>query len=161
MSANEKSVWSLLFASGYLKTVETRDIEAKLMFIIIDIFGICIYYYKYKLYFFTGGNMRRKNPVIMPKTKKKIAQVGDQIKLARLRRKYTAEIIAERAGISRATLWKIEKGDPGVAFGIYAKVLNAIGLGDDILLLAKDDELGRALQDAELLNKGKKKDIDK
>ncbi|MCR4746801.1 MAG: helix-turn-helix domain-containing protein [Lachnospiraceae bacterium] len=95
--------------------------------------------------------MRRKNPMIMPKTQKMLRQVGEQIKLARLRRKYTVELISERAGISRATLWKIEKGDAGVSIGIYAKVLTAIGLGDDILLLAKDDKLGRALQDAELL----------
>lgn len=101
--------------------------------------------------------MKKRKPVIMPKTEKMLCRVGEQIQLARLRRKYTTELIAQRAGISRATLWKVEKGDPGVAFGIYAKVLNAIGLGDDILLLAKDDVLGHALADAELLSKGKKK----
>ena len=77
--------------------------------------------------------------------------MGEQIKLARLRRRYSAKLIAERAGISRSTLWKVEKGNPGVAIGIYAKVLAAIGLGDDITLIARDDELGRAIQDAELL----------
>ena len=91
--------------------------------------------------------------VIMPKTIKQLEIVGEQIKLARLRRKYSTALIAERAGISRATLWKVEKGDPGVAIGIYAKVLAAIGLTNDITLLARDDELGRILQDAELLNR--------
>lgn len=84
--------------------------------------------------------------------------VGNQIRLARLRRKYSVTLIAERAGVSRQTVWKIEKGDPSVAFGIYAKVLQAIGLREDLLLIAKDDELGRILQDAELERKYKKTD---
>ena len=100
--------------------------------------------------------MPNKHP-IMPQMQKNLETVGEQIKLARMRRKLSCKIVAERAGISHATLWKVEKGDPGVAFGIYAKVLAAIGLPNDILLLAKDDELGRLIQDAELLNKGKKK----
>ncbi len=79
--------------------------------------------------------------------------VGNQIRLARMRRKYTINMIAERAGVSRQTVWKVEKGDPAVAFGIYAKVLQAIGLRGDLLLIAKDDELGRLLQDAELERK--------
>ncbi len=89
---------------------------------------------------------------------KQLEQVGEQIKLARLRRGYKTGIIAERAGITRATLWKVEKGDPGVAIGIYAKVLAAIGLPDDIMLLAKDDELGHIIQDSELLKKHMRKD---
>jgi DNA-binding XRE family transcriptional regulator len=103
----------------------------------------------------TESSKRRKSnkAVIMPKTIRQLEIVGEQIKLARLRRKYSTALIAERAGISRATLWKVEKGDPGVAIGIYAKVLAAIGLPNDITLLARDDELGRIIQDAELLNK--------
>ena len=93
---------------------------------------------------------RRSNKaVIMPKTMRQLEIVGEQIRLARLRRKYSVYLIAERAGISRATLWKVEKGDPGVAIGIYAKVLAAIGLPNDITLLARDDELGRIIQDSE------------
>ena len=96
---------------------------------------------------------RKSNkPIIMPGTIRQMEQVGEQIKLARLRRKYSVKLIAERAGISRATLWKVEKGDPGVAIGIYAKVLAAIGLPNDITLLARDDELGRIIQDSELLH---------
>ena len=90
----------------------------------------------------------------MPRLQKQLEQVGEQIRLARMRRRYSAKMIAERAGISRATLWKVEKGDPGVAIGIYAKVLAAIGLPHDIELLAKDDVLGRLIQDSELLRKG-------
>ncbi|MBR1477016.1 MAG: helix-turn-helix transcriptional regulator [Lachnospiraceae bacterium] len=94
--------------------------------------------------------------LIMPKMEKQLATMGEQIKLARLRRRYSATMIAERANISRATLWKVEKGDAGVAIGIYARVLAAIGLGNDITLLARDDELGRIIQDSELLHKREK-----
>lgn len=79
--------------------------------------------------------------------------VGEQIRLARLRRNLTLEIVAGRATCSRATVAKVEKGDPTVAFGIYARVLNALQLADDLLLLAKDDQMGRLLQDVELNNR--------
>lgn len=74
--------------------------------------------------------------------------MGEQIKLARLRRQLSAELVAERAGISRATLWNVEKGSPSVAIGIYAAVLHALNnLDTDLLLVAKDDEFGRKMQD--------------
>ena len=80
-----------------------------------------------------------------------LEQMGLQIKYARLRRKISAEIVAERAGISRATLCAIEKGSPSVAMGCYAAVLHALNYMDkDLLLVAKDDELGRKLQDLDL-----------
>ncbi len=74
--------------------------------------------------------------------------MGEQIKLARLRRQLSTELVAERAGISRATLWNVEKGSPSVAIGIYAAVLHALNnLDTDLLLVAKDDEFGRKMQD--------------
>lgn len=95
--------------------------------------------------------MNEKNTVIMPQTSKILAQMGEQIKLARLRRKLSVELVSERAGISRATLWKVENGNPSVALGIYAAVLHALNNMDkDFLLIAKDDEFGRKLQDLEL-----------
>ena len=84
-------------------------------------------------------------------------EAGKQIKLARLRRKASCELIAERAKISRATLWKIENGDPSVSMGAYLSVLFALHLERDILALAKDDDLGRALQDKHLLFRDKSK----
>ncbi|WP_432650506.1 helix-turn-helix domain-containing protein [Huintestinicola sp.] len=95
--------------------------------------------------------MSKKRVVIMPKTEEILNTMGEQIKLARLRRKLSAELVAERAGISRATLWQVEKGSPSVAIGIYAAVLHALNNMDkDLLLIAKDDELGRKLQDLDL-----------
>ena len=84
-------------------------------------------------------------------TAKNLKQMGEQIRLARLRRKLSAALVAERAGISKATLSSIEKGAPSVAIGAYAAVLHALNnMDNDLLLIAKDDELGRKLQDLEL-----------
>ena len=95
--------------------------------------------------------MNRKTTTIMPKTQSILTQMGEQIRLARLRRHLTAELVAERAGISRVTLSNIEKGSPSVAIGSYAAVLHALnGMDKDLLLVAKDDELGRKRQDLEL-----------
>lgn len=95
-----------------------------------------------------------KNTVLLtPSAKKSMKAVGEQIKLARLRRKLSAELVSERAGISRATLWEIENGCSTVSFGAYVSVLCALGLGNDVLSLAKDDELGRTFQDMNLLPK--------
>ena len=95
--------------------------------------------------------MSRKGVTVLPQTQKILSQMGEQIKLARLRRHLTTELVSERAGISRATLWNVEKGNPSVAIGIYAAVLHALNnMDNDLLLIAKDDELGRKLQDLEL-----------
>lgn len=91
---------------------------------------------------------------ILPETEKILKTMGEQIKLARLRRSLAAGVVAERAGISRASLWKVEKGDPSVAMGIYAAVLHALNnLDKDLLLVAKDDALGRQLQDLNLITR--------
>jgi len=95
--------------------------------------------------------MAKKSVVLMPNTQSILETMGEQIKLARLRRKISTELVAQRAGISRATLWSVEKGSPSVAVGIYAAVLHALnGMDKDLLLVAKDDELGRKLQDLDL-----------
>ena len=93
--------------------------------------------------------MGRKSVAVLPQTQAILEQLGEQIKLARLRRHLSAELVAERAGVSRATVWNV--GNPSVAIGIYAAVLHALNNMDkDLLLVAKDDELGRKLQDLEL-----------
>lgn len=95
--------------------------------------------------------MSKKATILLPQTQEILNQMGEQIRLARLRRHLSAELVAERAGLSRVTLSNIEKGSPSVAIGSYAAVLHALnGMDKDLLLVAKDDELGRKLQDLEL-----------
>ena len=98
--------------------------------------------------------MRKAVYNILTGTEEILRTMGEQIKLARLRRDLPAELVAERAGISRSSLWKVESGNPAVAMGIYAAVLHALGnMDSDLLLVAKDDTLGRQLQDRELLTR--------
>jgi transcriptional regulator with XRE-family HTH domain len=100
------------------------------------------------------STMNSKNTIVMPETQKILEQMGEQIKLARLRRKLSAKLVAERAGISRSTLWNVERGVSSVAIGSYAAVLHALGkMEKDLLLVAKDDVFGRKLQDIELSKK--------
>jgi transcriptional regulator with XRE-family HTH domain len=95
--------------------------------------------------------MKVRNSILLPKSQKIIADLGENIKLARLRRKYSSQQVAERANISRPTLISIEKGNPNVTIGAYVKVLAVLGLEKDVLEIAKDDKLGRRLQDAKLI----------
>lgn len=99
--------------------------------------------------YYYGVKMSRK---LLPHIETKLKTMGQQIKLARLRRKLSLELVAERAGVSRVTVYGVERGFPSIAMGIYAQVLAALnGLDDDLLLIAKDDVLGRQLQDMQLL----------
>jgi len=86
--------------------------------------------------------------VILPKNLRILATVGENIQLARLRRKLSSEQVAERAGISRKTVSNIEAGSPTVSIGSYLQVLFILGLEQDLLALAAADPLGRKLQDA-------------
>lgn len=97
--------------------------------------------------------MRTKKQIVFPQHQKLLLQMGEQLKLARKRRKLTAVQVAERARISRNTLYLLEKGNPGVSIGALFNVLRALNLQNDILKLAADDELGRKLQDIELIKK--------
>ena len=95
--------------------------------------------------------MSKEIPSVLPQTEAILKTMGTQIKNARLRRRLSVNLVAERAGISRATLWNIERGAPSVSIGNYAAALHALnGMDKDLLLIAKDDELGRKLQDLNL-----------
>jgi len=94
--------------------------------------------------------MAKKKIIILPKTRRILIELGENIKLARLRRKLSTEQVSERANISRPTLLAIEKGSPTVSIGSYLLVLNVLGLEKDLQFVAKDDELGRKLQDANI-----------
>lgn len=95
--------------------------------------------------------MKGRTIVVLPRVQKILDQLGENIKLARLRRKFSSNQVAERAGITRTTLWQVERGSPNVAIAAYAQVLFVLGLEKDWLKVAVDDELGRRLQDAELI----------
>ena len=93
--------------------------------------------------------VKRRN-VLLPKSKRVLVEFGENIRLARLRRKLSTKQVAERANMSRTTLYAIEKGMPNVSIGSYFSALQVLGLERDFLLLAKDDVFGRKLQDAEI-----------
>ena len=94
--------------------------------------------------------MAQNKTVLFPKTVAILETLGENIRLARLRRNVSSSLQAEQAGISRPTLTMIEKGAPSVALGSYVQALVALGLEKDLLQVAADDELGRKLQDLNL-----------
>ncbi len=94
-----------------------------------------------------GLKMPRATPPLPPRLERTLANLGQNIRLARLRRLHSAELVAERAGISRNTLTRPERGDPAVALGIFARILLALRLDGALEAVARDDEFGRKLQD--------------
>ncbi len=91
------------------------------------------------------GNHRA--PVLLPKQKDILKQMGYQIRMVRQRRKLSVNLVAERAGVSRQSVWAVEKGSPSVVMGTYLKVLHAVGFDKDLLKVCADDPLGKFLQD--------------
>ena len=94
--------------------------------------------------------MPRNTHPPLPAVARTLAELGENIRLARKRRKLSASLLAERAGMTRPTLRAIERGEPGVTLGSYANVLHCLGLEKDLTAVGRDDELGRKLQDAVL-----------
>lgn len=94
--------------------------------------------------------MPSKPKPVFASEKTRLEQFGERLRAARLRRKFSAETVAQRAGVSRMTLHRMEKGDPAVTLGNYLKVLGVLRLEGDLDRIASDDELGRRLQDLEL-----------
>ncbi len=92
----------------------------------------------------------KKKQALMPDTLKRIQQLGEQIRLARLRRRISITVVAERTGLSRSTIYAVEAGEPGVSIGSYAAVMKAIGMPDEITKPCREDEVGRLLQDSDL-----------
>lgn len=97
--------------------------------------------------------MRERTVVLLPKIQVLLETIGENIRLARLRRKFTTQQVAERSGITRTTLWQVEKGAGGVSMATYAQVLLVLGLEGDLKQIASDDEMGRRIQDAGLIVK--------
>jgi transcriptional regulator with XRE-family HTH domain len=91
--------------------------------------------------------MPSKPPVILPQEQRLLSHLGERLKLARLRRKLSNTVVAQRAGISRSSLYKVEAGNAGATMGTYLRVMAVLGLEADIHTLAADDKVGRKLQD--------------
>lgn len=101
----------------------------------------------------TSEPKKKRTAVVFPKHKKVLSIFGENLTLAMKRRGITQEMMHSRTGISKPTLRKISKGDSSVSLGHYVNVLAVLGLLDDLTKVAFDDELGRKLQDIQLLNK--------
>lgn len=98
-------------------------------------------------------HMSTKKAVVFPVHLQLLEQMGEQIRLARKRRKLTTTQVAERAALNRSTLVEVEKGNPSVSMGAYFNTLRVLGLQNDVLKIAADDEYGRKLQDLALISK--------
>ena len=111
---------------------------------------------KYKSFYYIfdslNNHMSKKSIYILPTAEQVLKDIGQNIKLARKRRKLSESQLAERAGISRSTVQLLEKGEPGVSMSAYVQVLFVLGLEDDLRKIAADDPLGRKLQDAAIAN---------
>lgn len=94
--------------------------------------------------------MPKAHPITFPDLGRLLAALGERLRLARLRRNYSAATVATRAGLARATLYRVERGDPSASMAAYATVLRVLGLHADFDLIARDDVLGRKLQDLQL-----------
>lgn len=94
--------------------------------------------------------MANRVAALLPPTERRLAQMGERIRTARLRRRLSAKRVAERAGMSLMTLRSVERGGAGVTIGAYAAVLHVLGLDGDLDNVANVDALGRDLQDASL-----------
>lgn len=92
----------------------------------------------------------KKANISSPLTKRLLKGLGENVRLARLRRDLSLRAVAERAGLSINTVVAIENGESGVSIGAIANVLHCLGLAEDITLIARDDVIGRKLQDLEL-----------
>ena len=98
------------------------------------------------------SDMSRTFVASFPSTVRQLQTLGERLKLARLRRQISTVLMAERVGVSRDTLHRLEQGDPTIALGTYARVLRVLGLDKDLDTVARDDDLGRKLQDQAIAN---------
>jgi transcriptional regulator with XRE-family HTH domain len=94
--------------------------------------------------------MPRRTPPTHPQARRQLEALGGRLRAARLRRKMSQPMLAERVGVSTPTIAKLEDGNPSTSLATMLRVLSVLGMGADIDRLASDDVLGRSLQDSEL-----------
>lgn len=99
----------------------------------------------------TSHQTGKQRAVLFPDQQRAVEALGQNLLLARKRRKLTQKAICERTGLNYRTVARIEKGDPGVSLGHYVRVLAALSLMDDLIKVGLDDELGHKLQDIRAL----------
>lgn len=90
------------------------------------------------------------SPTVTDASTQLLQELGERLRLARLRRGLSAQVVADAAGTTRVTLHRLEAGTPAVTLGTLAKVLDALGLASDLVLLARDDRIARQRLDAHL-----------
>ena len=100
-------------------------------------------------------SMPSKPPVMFPSDQRILERLGERLRLARQRRRFSTELVAARARISRTTLYRAEKGSAAISMGVYLRILAVYGLEGDLDLIASDDRLGRDLQDAGMKSRGR------
>ena len=103
--------------------------------------------------------MPTKQPLMYPSQKKLLVSLGERLRLARLRRKLAIDVTCERAAISRMTLYRAEAGNSSVALGTLLRILTVLGLEADLDLVARDDKLGRLLQDRDLAPRRRRRGV--
>jgi transcriptional regulator with XRE-family HTH domain len=94
--------------------------------------------------------MSKRSRPLFPQTQRRAEALGERLRLARLRRRMSLTELAARVGVTRHTLSRLERGDLSTSLGVLARVLGVLGLEEDLDVLARDDELGRRLQDVRL-----------
>lgn len=104
----------------------------------------------YNISTFLEEVIMKKQNVLYPKAAKALKRMGENLRLARRRRKITASMMAERANMSLMTLRSLERGSAHVSMCNYMAVISCLGFQDDIASVAANDILGRDLQDAAL-----------
>lgn len=135
-----------------LSTQCTRSFERKIFQVYYLKVSVCYFAHK-DLYLCNILNITMRRGKLLPREKRILSSLGENIKLARLRRKLSAKMVAERANISRTTLWNLEKGETNSSLTSMLQVLSVLGLENDLLVVASNDLLGRKLQDAKLITK--------
>jgi transcriptional regulator with XRE-family HTH domain len=93
--------------------------------------------------------MAKRTPPTFPAAERQLAALGERLRAARRRRRLTQAVVAARVGVSKQTLAKLEAGNPSTSLATMLRLLQVLGLAQDIDRIAVDDELGRQLQDLE------------